>query len=213
MAHNLRENGGLKLEQLSNLLKWGSKLQRGLKMKDSIALSIFSGLLGTLAMDITNLLFWKKGKTETLYGHIAGSIFVTPLRLNQRKNFWLGQILHLTTGAVLAYPMTLLLKKTGKDNLLLKGAFFGAVTWEFIYGMGQRFRVFATTPYFTKTHYSELFNNILYGITTAQALVAFSDPSMFSNTQTNTTTVDSQKNKVQPIYADVKADEESTMFM
>lgn len=203
-----------KMEQLNNLLNLVSKMQRVLRMKDSIALSIFSGLLGTLAMDTTNLLFWKKGKTETLYGHIAGSVFVNPFRLNQRKNFWLGQILHLITGAVLAYPLILILKKTGKDHLLIKGAFFGAVTWEFVYGIGQRFKIFATTPLFTKTHYSELFNNIIYGVTTAQVLVAFSDPAMFPNTQTNKTIdFDTQKNKVQPIYADIKADEESMLFM
>lgn len=202
------------MEQLNNLLNVFSKIQRVLKMKDSITVSIFSGLLGTIAMDTSNLIFWKKGKTETLYGHIAGSVFVSPFRLNQRKNFWLGQIMHLITGAVLAYPMTLLLKKTGKDNLLVKGAFFGAVTWEFIYGIGQRFKVFAIKPRLTKTHYAELFSNILYGVTTAQALVAFSDPSMFPNTQNETTAAsNTQKNKVQPIYANIKADEGSTMFM
>jgi riboflavin transporter FmnP len=198
------------MEQLSNLLKLFSKMQRVLKMKDSIAISIFSGLLGTLAMDTSNLIFWRKGNTETLYGHIAGSIFVNPIRLNQRKNFWLGQIMHLITGAVLAYPLTFILKKTGKDQLLLKGAFFGAVTWEFIYGIGQRFDVFAVRPRLTKTHYAELFSNIIYGVITAQALVAFSDPSMFPNTQTAT---DTQKDKLQPIYADVKASDDSTVFM
>lgn len=202
------------MELLDNVVKLFSKMQRALKMKDSVAVSIFAGLLGTLAMDTSNLMFWRKGKTEALYGHIAGSIFVNPVRLNQRKNFWLGQIMHLITGAVLAYPLTILLKKTGKDNILLKGAFFGAITWEFIYGIGQRFSVFATKPSFTKTHYAELLNNIIYGVTTAQALVNFSDPSMFPDSQNKTrTTLNTQKNKVQPIYGDVKADQESTVFM
>ncbi len=200
------------MEKINNLLNLMSRLQRVLRMKDSVTVSIFSGLLGTLAMDTSNWLLWKKGKTEALYGHIAGSVFVNPFRLNQRKNFWLGQILHLITGAVLAYPLTLLLKKTGKDNILLKGAFFGAVTWEFIYGIGQRFRIFATSPSFTKTHYAELFNNIIYGLTTAQALVSFSDPEMFPDTQNKTQTTSDPK-KMQPIYADVKADKESTVFM
>jgi len=202
------------MEQLNNLLNLFGKMQKVLRMKDSIAVSIFSGLLGTLAMDTSNLIFWKKGKTETLYGHIAGSIFVNPFRLKQRKNFWLGQIMHLITGAVLAYPLNLLLKKTGKDKLLLKGAFFGAVTWEFIYGIGQRFKIFSIKPHLTKTHYAELFNNILYGVITAQSLIAFSDPSMFPNTQNKTTAgFDTQKNKVEPIYADVNVTEENTMFM
>jgi riboflavin transporter FmnP len=202
------------MEQLSNLLNLLGKMQRVLKMKDSVAVSIFSGLLGTLAMDISNLIFWKKGKTETLYGHIAGSIFVNPLRLNQRKNFWLGQAAHIVSGAVLAYPLNLILKRTGKDKLLLKGAFFGAVTWEIIYGLGRRFSVFSTKPHFTKTHYTELFNNIIYGVTTAQALVTFSDPSTFPNTQNKTATAfDTPKNTVHPSYSDVKASEESAVFM
>jgi len=202
------------MELLNNLVNTISKMQRALKMKDSIAVSIISGFIGTLAMDASNLLFWKKGKTEALYGHIAGSVYVAPFRTNQRKNFLLGQITHLITGSILAYPMTLILKKTRKDNLLLKGAFFGAITWEFIYGMGQRFKVFSTKSYFTKTHYAELLNNIIYGVITAQALVTFSDPSMFPDTQNNTpTAVDTQKNKVQPIYADVNASEENTVFM
>lgn len=202
------------MEQYNNFVNLFSKMQRVLKMKDSIAVSIFSGLLGTLAMDVSNFIFWKKGKTEALYGHIAGSVYVNPFRTNQRKNFWLGQITHLITGATLAYPLTFLLKKTGKDNFLLKGAFFGAVTWEFIYGMGQRFKVFSTKPRFTKSHYAELFNNIIYGVITAQALVSFSDPSIFPDTQNNTSkTVDPQKNKLQHIYADVNASEENTVFM
>lgn len=202
------------MEQLNTLVNLFSKMQRVLKMKDSIAVSIFSGLLGTLAMDVSNLLFWKKGKTEALYGHISGSVYVSPFRTNQRKNFWLGQITHLITGSILAYPLTFILKKTGKDNLLVKGAFFGAITWEFIYGMGQRFKVFTTKPHFTKTHYAELLNNIIYGVTTAQALVAFSDPSMFPDTQTKTQTAsETEANKVQPIYTDIKPSDESTMFM
>jgi len=202
------------MEQLNTLVNLLSKMQRVLKMKDSITVSIFSGLLGTLAMDVSNLLFWKKGKTEALYGHIAASVYVSPFRTNQRKNFWLGQIMHLITGSILAYPLTFILKKTGKDNLLVKGAFFGAVTWEFIYGMGQRFKVFTTKPHFTKTHYAELLNNIIYRVTTAQALVAFADPSMFPDTQNKTQTAsEAEANKVQPLYTDVQASDESTMYM
>lgn len=202
------------MEQLNNLLNLFSKMQKVLKIKDSIMVSILSGFLGTLAMDTSNLILWKKGKTETLYGHIAGSVFVNPFRLNQRKNFWLGQIMHLITGAVLACPLNLVLQKTGKDKYLLKGAFFGAVVWEFIYGIGQRFNVFSAKPRFTKTHYSELFNNIIYGVTTVQALVAFSDPSMFPATRNDkTSSSDTQKDKVQPIYSDVNIYEEGNMIM
>ncbi len=68
----------------------------------------------------------------------------------------------------------------------------------------------------TKTHYAELFNNILYGLATAQALVTFSNPLIFSDTQSKTTTqkikkdaepISTDKYAVQPIYPDVSPDD------
>lgn len=190
--------------------------KRVLKINDSIVVSLLSGLLGTLVMGASSLLFWRVRKTEALYGHISGSILMRPFRLNQRKNFWLGQITHLLTGATLAYPLNFILKKTGKDYHLLKGAFFGAVTWEVLYGLGQRFNVFSTKSHFTKTHYAELFNHLLYGVVTSQALVSFSESSMFPDTQGRATAQETKidaefiaanKDKVQPIYPDVYPDD------
>ncbi|WP_199241754.1 hypothetical protein [Desulfosporosinus sp. Sb-LF] len=201
------------MEQLNRLFGFFKTVQRVLKMKDSVVLSLFSGVLGTLTMDVSNLIFWRTRKTEALYGHIAGSVYVRPFRTNQRKNFILGQIMHLITGATLAYPLNLLLIRTGKDHATLKGAFFGAVTWEFIYGLGRRFSIFATKPHMTKTHYAELFNNIIYGITTAQALVTFHKPSIVEGIQSKTTTQNTQINTVQPIYSDIKSNVESNVLM
>lgn len=93
------------MEQLNNILNFLKTIQKLFKIKDSIAVSLFSGFLGTLVMDISNYLFWKNRKTEALYGHIAGSVFVRPLRTNQRKNFWLGQFTHIITGSALAIPL------------------------------------------------------------------------------------------------------------
>lgn len=197
------------MKQFNDIVNFLKTIQRVLKIKDSIALSLFSGFLGTLAMDATNLLFWKQGKTEALYGHIAGSVFMSPFRTNQRKNFWLGQFTHLITGATLAIPLNLILQKTGKDQAILKGAFFGAVTWEYIYGIGRRFNLYASKPILTKTHYAELFNNILYGITTAQMLVALSEPSEYPDTQSKVTAQDIQKNTTQPIYSDTNLNKEN----
>ena len=206
------------MEDLNRVLGFLKTIQRALRMKDSVTVSLFSGVLGTLVMDLSNLLFWRSRKTEALYGHIAGSVYVRPFRTNQRKNFWLGQITHLITGAILAYPLNFMLMRTGKDHSLTKGAFFGAVTWEFIYGIGQRYNLYSTKPHKTVTHFAELFNNILYGIATAQALVAFSEPSLYANNQNKakaqtTTTQTKQRNTVQPIYSDCPSDVESTDLM
>ena len=206
------------MQEMNKMFGYVKTILRVLKMKDSVTVSLFSGILGTLAMDVSNLLLWRTRNTEALYGHIAGSVYVSPFRTNQRKNFWLGQITHLVTGAILAYPLNLLLIKTGKDYETLKGAFFGAVIWEFIYGFGQRFSVFSTKPHMTKTHYAELLNNILYGVATAKALVAFSEPSInadhpINKTAQKTTVKKNQINTVQPIYSDTPSNVEGTALM
>lgn len=201
------------MAQLSQGWYFLKTIQKVLRIKDSITVSLASGILGTLAMDVANFLLWKSKRTEALYGHIAGSVLVRPFRTNQRKNFWLGEIMHLVTGSAIAYPLNYIFQKTGKDNYLLKGAFFGTVTWELIYGIGRRFKLFFVEPHFTKTHYAELLNNILYGMITAQALVTLSEPSMFPDAQSKMTSKNREVNSVQPIYSDIHSNTESTIFM
>lgn len=149
------------------------------KMKDSIMVSLVSGLLGTMAMDLSNVLLWRTKKAELLHGHLAGSMFMRAFRTNQTKNFVLGQIFHMLTGTTLGIPIFHLLKRTGKDHYLIKGAFAGLAAWGVLYNFGQRVGLFMAKPHLTKTHYSALWHNLLYGVTTAQAIVSFSDPSLF----------------------------------
>lgn len=76
-----------------------------IRIKDSIALSLISGFLGTIVMDLSNLLLWRSKKTEILYGHLAGSMIMRSFRTNQTKNFVLGQVFHFFTGAALGIPL------------------------------------------------------------------------------------------------------------
>lgn len=148
-------------------------------MKDSIMISLLGGLIGTTVMDISNVFLWRTKKTEMLNGHLAGSMIMRAFRTNQTKNFALGEILHMATGATLGIPIFQLFKRTGTDNHLIKGAFAGMLSWGILYDFGQRAKLFSSKPHLTKSHYSALWHNLLYGVTTAQAIVSLSDPSLF----------------------------------
>lgn len=154
-------------------------VNRGSKMKDSIMISLLGGLIGTTVMDISNVFLWRTKKTEMLNGHLAGSMIMRAFRTNQTKNFVLGEILHMATGATLGIPIFQLFKRTGTDNHLIKGAFAGMLSWGILYDFGQRAKLFSSKPHLTKSHYSALWHNLLYGVTTAQAIVSLSDPSLF----------------------------------
>lgn len=148
-------------------------------MKDSIMISLLAGFIGTTLMDLSDALLWRTKKTEMLTGHLAGSMIMRGFRTNRAKNFVLGEILHMITGAALGIPVFQLFKRTGTDNHLIKGAFAGMLSWGILYNFGQRTKLFSSKPHFTKSHFSALWNNLLYGVTTAQAIVSLSDPSLF----------------------------------
>jgi hypothetical protein len=55
------------------------------KLQDSVVISVIGGLSGALPMDISNFLLWRKGKTENLYGHVAGSMVTSKFQTNKPR--------------------------------------------------------------------------------------------------------------------------------
>lgn len=149
------------------------------KMKDSICIGLIGGLIGSIFMDISNLLIFMAGKTETLYGYIAGGLFVAPFRTKQKKNFVLGEIAHLGIGSIWGILLTCVLKKTGKDHHLIKGTLIAVLSLGALIG-GQKFGVLKKFGQ-TKTFYSAIWNHMIYGLVSAQAIVSLADPMIFQS--------------------------------
>lgn len=154
-------------------------------MNDGISIGLLGGLIGTIFMDISNLIIFKAGKTETLYGYIAGGLLVAPYRTKQRKNLFLGEITHFCIGSIWGVLLTFILKKTGKDHHLIKGIFISMLSLGSLIG-GQKFGLLKKFR-LTKTFYSAIWNHIVYGLVSAQAIVSLADPSFF------------EKNPISPI--------------
>ncbi|MEW6426062.1 MAG: hypothetical protein AB1523_15225 [Bacillota bacterium] len=148
-------------------------------MRDTVALGILSGLIGNLAKNISNYFLWRTGHTEVLYGHLAGSMFAAPEDVHETGNLVIGQLFDMVMGAGLGVPMVYLLKKTGKDYYLLKGAGTGLLAWGLLYGLGPNVKVISIKPKMFKTHFSALWHNVLYGLAAARAAVMLADPGTF----------------------------------
>ncbi|MDA8221962.1 DUF6789 family protein [Desulfosporosinus sp.] len=162
------------LDQVSKFISSGKK------MRDSIPIGFISGLMGTIAMDLSNLMFKKTGLSEKTYAQYAGSILMRPFRLIFMENRILGQILHIITGSVVGIPLFAVLKKTGKDNYLFKGVIYGTFTWELLYSFGLRFGVFRTKSYSTRTHMTTLIDNLVYGFVSSATMIFLTDSAVFS---------------------------------
>lgn len=169
------------LNSLKTLHKVWLLVRQGKCIKDTVALGAIGGFLGTVAMALSNFIIFKAGKTEILYGHIAGSIFMKPVKTNKLKNYILGQIFHLVSGSGAGLLMVQIFKSFGTDLALLKGSMVGMFTWQGLYNVGQRLKIYTASPHLTKTGYSSLWNNFLYGIVSAYSIKWLAHPSVFSS--------------------------------
>ncbi|QHA00893.1 hypothetical protein [Dehalobacter restrictus] len=150
------------------------------RSEDTIIIGLLGGLIGTIAMDVSNLLIFKAGKTETLYGHIAGGLFVAPYRTKRRENFILGQLAHLGIGSLWGIPLVYTFKKTGKDHYLIKGAVISMLSLGTLIG-GQKVG-FLKKFRLTRTYYSAIWNHLLHGLVSSQTIVMLANPTMIKKT-------------------------------
>jgi len=148
------------------------------KIKDSIQLGLFSGLIGSLVLDISNLIFRRNKKVTPLYTQMAGSM-LNKGKTTKLSDFMFGQTLHLITGILAGVPLVYLLKKTGKDAPLIKGAAYGSFIWMIYYLFGIKMGMFSSPPKKNKTHYFSLWQNIVFGMVTAKSILTLAHPSVF----------------------------------
>lgn len=179
-----------KLVHITNFMSVGKK------MKDSIPIGFWGGLIGTIAMDLSNLIFKKTGLSEKTYGQYAGSVLLSPLRLVFKQNLLFGQILHLITGSILGIPLFNILKKTGKDNPQFKGVVYGIFIWEMLYSFGQRLGIVRAKTYKTRSHVTSLIDNLVYGIASTSTMIFLADPSVFP--QVSNQPIETQSNRQMP---------------
>ncbi|HEY8910691.1 MAG TPA: DUF6789 family protein [Desulfosporosinus sp.] len=157
-----------------------NSIQKIGKMQDSITTGLLGGFIGAVFMSLSHVLMYKAKKTEVKsFGQIAGQLFVSPWRTKQRKNFILGELLHLVVGSLSGIPLFLVLKKTGKDHYLSKGLAASMLTWGALFNGGQKIGLFKKLR-FTKTHYTSAWSHIIYGLTASQAIVSIADPTIFA---------------------------------
>lgn len=173
------------INALKTLHKIWLLAKQGKCIKDSVALGVIGGFLGSVAMALSNFIIFKSGKTEILYGHIAGSIFMKPFKTNKGKNYALGQIFHLVSGSGAGLLMVQIFKRFGTDLALLKGAMVGTFTWQALYNVGQRLKIYTANPHLTKTGYSSLWNNFVYGVVSAYTIRWLAHPSVFNTKKLN----------------------------
>lgn len=153
--------------------------------EDTLILGVISGVFGTVAMDISNLIFFKLRISEALWGHLSGSIFIPPRQTKKPKNFVLGQIEHLIAGGLLGIPLVYILKLT-KKYPLVKGWGYGLATWGFLYNISAKAKLFSIKHHTARSYYATLIQNSIFGLVTARSIVLLGNQKNEVQTKTMT---------------------------
>ena len=165
------------------IMSFLTKLFYRKKIKDSLILGLLGGLAGTLAMDVSGFILWKNKLTGGLYGHMAGSMIMSPRKVKKPRNFLIGELLHVSMGSLMSLIMVETFKKFGKDHHHLKGSIFGLFIWGVLYSFGQKMNFYSFKPQSTASGLSAIWHHLLYGITASNVILFFADPALFPDNE------------------------------
>lgn len=189
------------------------------KIKDRITLGIVAGLTGTILKTISDEIFLRKKISQRSFRETASGVWVSSRR--EAKNPYgqiLGFIMDLGLGMAGAVAQVHLLSKTGKNNLVAKGTFFGVTFGAIITAMLSGFNTNKVKPKDSRSNLAYVISNAIFGLSTTFAATLLGDESLWDAQPLNNyvqptelTTAEKEKNKHQPepyIY-DINTNKES----
>jgi len=97
-------------------------------MKDSIVFGFTGGILGTLADEVIHWLALWLTIAQSTTGHLISQLMF-PNQAVSLPKLLTGELTHILAGGVLGTLIVVILKLTGNDSSIIKGAGFGVVTW------------------------------------------------------------------------------------
>lgn len=114
-------------------------------IRDKVALSFISGILGTLVMYSVGIPLYFLKVAKVIYLIYTFEVFVTPELARTVPGFLAGFVTGLLVGAVLALGFKLIIEWTGYDWIWLKAVGYGGLMW-FVW-VGIMRNLLDVTPY------------------------------------------------------------------
>ncbi len=141
-------------------------------IKDKVALSFMSGVLGTLVMYAIGIPLYFLKVSKLIYLIYDVELFVTPHLARTVPGFILGFATGLVVGGGLAFGFKLLIEWTGSDWIWLKSLAYGAIIWFFWVGVVRNF--LDITPYLfsdIKTNVILLIQSLIFSFSTTYFMI------------------------------------------
>jgi hypothetical protein len=137
---------------------------------------VFSELLE----DRSDELFIRKKISKRSFRETASGVWVnTRKQAKSPQGQILGSLLDLGMGMLGSVGQVFILSKTGKDNLLVKGSFFGIVYGSLITAALSALPANKVKPKDATSNLSYMFSHALFGLGTTYAATLFGDQSLW----------------------------------
>lgn len=141
-------------------------------LRDKIALSFVSGVLGTLIMYAVGMPLYLLKLSKLIYLIYDIELFVTPQLARTTPGIIAGMLTGLIVGGGLAFIFKLLIEWTGSDWIWLKSLAFAGLMWFFWVGVARNFM--KITPYLfhdLRTNMMLLSQSIIFQLATTYFLI------------------------------------------
>lgn len=164
----------------TNLKSIEKGCRRVKKIQDRITLGIVSGLIGTILKTAMDEIFLLSKISKRSFRETASGVWVSSRR--EAKNPYgqiLGQIMDIGLGMVGAVAQVQILSKTGKNNLTVKGIFFGITFGAVITAMLSGFNTNKVKPKDALSNLSYVLSNTIFGLSTTYAASLLGDESLW----------------------------------
>lgn len=156
------------------------------KIKDRITLGVASGLIGIILKTAMDELFLRKKISKRSFRETASGVWVSSHRQAiSLEGQLLGSMLDLGMGMVGAVGQVYILSKTGKDNLFVKGNFFGVAYGSIITALLSALPTNKVKPKDAKSNLSYLASHAIFGIGTTYAASILGDESLWDTPPSN----------------------------
>lgn len=156
------------------------------KIKDRMVLGIVSGIVGTILKTGSDEFFLRKKISQRSYRETAAGIWVNK-RSEAKKPYGqvLGTIMDLGLGMAGSIGQVYILTKTGKNNLVTKGVFFGVTFGAVITAMMSGFITNKVKPKDARSNLSYIISDIFYGLGTTFTTSILGDESLWDTPPAN----------------------------
>jgi len=131
-------------------------------MQDLIVKSSVAGVVSFLYKQVVNHLLYYLGITPFLYRVEAASLVLPMSQVHTYYGIFIGLFADIVVMLWFSLLIGLVLRATGRDYSLLKGAFVGASSWVIVYGL---FTHVGYLPLYSPTGFASGLTTIFFDIT------------------------------------------------